>query len=98
SSSFAIGSAEELLMTEECRMQNAECRQRRSRGPFCILHSAFCILFAVTVAAQTTTPYTPTPPIPPGDTYLSLPSSPIAGHGSWEVKFTHRFNQSLAPG
>ena len=50
----------------------------------CILHSAFCILFATTLAAQTNA-YTPITPIPLGDTYLSLPSSHIAGNGSWEV-------------
>ena len=83
-------------MTEECRMQNAECR-RASRVRVCILHSAFCILFAATLAAQMNA-YTPITPIPLGDTYLSLPSSHIAGHGSWEVKFTHRFNQSLDQG
>jgi hypothetical protein len=63
----------------------------------CILHSAFCILLAVSAAAQSNA-YTPTTPIPLGDTYLSLPSSHIAGNGSWEVKFTHRFNQSLDQG
>lgn len=33
-----------------------------------------------------------------GDTLLSLPSSHIAGQGMWEVRFTHRFNQSLSDG
>src|SRR5436309_13127082 len=56
-----------------------------------------CWLLAVTALGQTN-PYTPTTPIPLGDTYLSLPSSHIARHGSWEVKFTHRFNQSLDQG
>src|SRR5437773_8709032 len=56
-----------------------------------------CWLLAVTALGQTN-PYTPTTPIPIGDTYLSLPSSHIAGHGAWEVKFTHRFNQSLDQG
>ena len=54
-------------------------------------------LLTVSVFAQTNA-YTPTTPIPLGDTYLSLPSSHIAGNGSWEVKFTHRFNQSLDQG
>ena len=86
-------------MTDECRMQNAECRARtRSRVPFCILHSAFCILLLTASATAQTNAYTPTTPIPLGDTYLSLPSSHIAGNGSWEVKFTHRFNQSLDQG
>src|SRR5438445_3119262 len=51
-----------------------------------------------TVAFAQTNQYTPTTPIPLGDTYLSLPSSHIAGYGAWEVKFTHRFNQSLDQG
>jgi len=54
-------------------------------------------LLAVSVFAQTNS-YTPITPIPLGDTYLSLPSSHIAGNGSWEIKFTHRFNQSLDQG
>src|SRR5438132_7396719 len=68
-----------------------------TEGRVCILHSAFCILLATGVAAQSNQ-YTPTTPIPLGDTYLSLPSSHIARNGSWEVKFTHRFNQSLDQG
>jgi hypothetical protein len=52
---------------------------------------------AVSALAQTNA-YTPVTPIPLGDTYLSLPSSHIAGNGSWEIKFTHRFNQSLDQG
>jgi hypothetical protein len=59
-------------MTEECRMQNAEYRRSRSSVRICTLHSAFCILFAASAAAQTNS-YTPTTPIPLGDTYLSLP-------------------------
>lgn len=54
-------------------------------------------LVAATASAQSN-PYTPVTPIPLGDTYLTLPSSHIAGNGSWEVKFTHRFNQSLDQG
>ena len=56
-----------------------------------------CWLLAVSALAQNT-PYTPITPVPLGDTYLSLPSTHIAGNGSWEVKFTHRFNQSLDQG
>src|SRR6266550_4632406 len=78
-------------------MPNAECRMPGGRVLVCILHSAFGILFATIAAAQTNA-YTPITPIPLGDTYLSLPSSHIAGNGSWEVKFTHRFNQSLDQG
>ena len=84
-------------MTEECRRQKAEGRRGKSRMGVCILHSAFCLLLALSAKAQTNA-YTPITPIPLGDTYLSLPSSHIAGNGSWEVKFTHRFNQSLDQG
>ena len=37
-------------------------------------------------------------PLPMGDTLLSLPSNQIAPHGQWEMKFSHRFNQSLDQG
>jgi len=37
-------------------------------------------------------------PLPVGDVLLSLPSNQIAPHGQWEMKFTHRFNQSLSDG
>jgi hypothetical protein len=42
--------------------------------------------------------YKPLPPIPLGDILLSLPTSHIPTEGSWEVKFTHRFNQSIDKG
>src|SRR5580765_7497930 len=42
--------------------------------------------------------YTPTATIPLGDSLLSLPTSHIPSEGTWEVKFTHRFNQSLDQG
>ncbi|MCU1347369.1 MAG: hypothetical protein JWO56_399 [Acidobacteria bacterium] len=42
--------------------------------------------------------YTPIQPIPLGDILLSLPTSHIPSEGTWEVKFTHRFNQSLDAG
>src|SRR3954471_7339932 len=56
------------------------------------------IVFVTTAAFAQSNQYTPITPIPLGDTYLSLPSSHIAGNGSWEVKVTHRFNQSLDQG
>ncbi|HVE70359.1 MAG TPA: DUF5777 family beta-barrel protein [Thermoanaerobaculia bacterium] len=40
----------------------------------------------------------PLRPLPMGDMLLSLPSNQIAPHGQWEMKFTHRFNQSLDQG
>jgi hypothetical protein len=36
--------------------------------------------------------------LPVGDVLLSLPSNQIAPHGQWDVKFSHRFNQSLDDG
>src|SRR3954468_7002739 len=42
--------------------------------------------------------YTPVDPIPLGDSLLSLPTSHIPSTGTWEVKFTHRFNQSIDQG
>jgi len=47
---------------------------------------------------QTTDQYTPVSPIPLGDSLLSLPTSHIPAEGTWEVKFTHRFNQSISDG
>jgi len=43
-------------------------------------------------------PYRPLGKLPVGDQLLTLPSSHIASEGVWEVKFTHRFNQSLSDG
>ncbi|MFP5246958.1 MAG: DUF5777 family beta-barrel protein, partial [Thermoanaerobaculia bacterium] len=43
-------------------------------------------------------PYRPIGKLPIGTTYLSLPSPHIPSQGTWEVKFTHRFNQSLTNG
>jgi hypothetical protein len=43
-------------------------------------------------------PYKPLGRLPVGDQLLSLPSSHMASQGTYEVKFTHRFNQSLANG
>ncbi len=56
------------------------------------------LLLLIAAAAKAQNQYTPIVPIPLGDTYLTLPSSHIAGHGSWEVKFTHRFAGQLDQG
>jgi hypothetical protein len=55
-------------------------------------------LLAFPLFAQETDPYRPLGRLPVGDQLLSLPSSHIASQGTWEVKFTHRFNQSLSDG
>jgi hypothetical protein len=43
-------------------------------------------------------PYRPLAKFPTGSQLLTLPSSHIPAQGLWEVKFTHRFNQSLSHG
>lgn len=61
--------------------------------------SAFCLLLgAFTATAQTTNQYTPIAPVPLGDVLLNLPTTHIPGEHTWEVKFTHRFNQSIDQG
>jgi hypothetical protein len=59
---------------------------------------AVLVLFAATLQAQTASPYTPVSPLPLGDNLLSLPSSHIPAEGTWEIRFTHRFSQSLDQG
>lgn len=58
------------------------------------------ILFAATAAfaQEKYDQYVPVVPLPLGDTLLSLPTSHIPDEGTWEVKFTHRFNQSIDQG
>lgn len=43
-------------------------------------------------------PERPKAKLPVGDQLLTLPSSHMAAAGLWEVKFSHRFNQSLTDG
>lgn len=57
---------------------------------------ALALALAFPLAAQDETP--PLRPLPVGDMLLSLPSNHIAPHGQWDVKFSHRFNQSLDQG
>jgi len=61
---------------------------------------AMALLVAGAALAQESSPspYTPLTPVPLGDTLLTLPTSHIPGEGTWEVKFTHRFNNSLDQG
>ncbi|MGZ5440985.1 MAG: DUF5777 family beta-barrel protein [Thermoanaerobaculia bacterium] len=56
---------------------------------------AIALLIALPLFAQDAPPLRP---LPVGDVLLSLPSNHIAPHGQWEMKFSHRFNQSLAEG
>ena len=52
------------------------------------------LLIATTSSAQ----IDPLKPMPVGDILLSLPSSHIPDEGTWEVRFMHRFNQSIDEG
>ena len=64
-----------------------------------IKRALVCALFAAApLFAQEEDPYRPLSKLPLGATLLSLPSPQIPGGGSWEVKFTHRFNQSITEG
>ena len=56
---------------------------------------AIVLLIALPLFAQEEPPLRP---LPVGDVLLSLPSNHIAPYGQWDVKFTHRFNQSLTDG
>jgi hypothetical protein len=58
----------------------------------------FLLLLASPLLAQEADPYRPFTKLPLGDMLLSLPSTHIPGQGTWEVKFTHRFNQTLSEG
>jgi len=55
-------------------------------------------LLLITTSALAQDRYTPTNPIPLGDNLLSLPTSHIPSEGTWEIRFTHRFNGSLDQG
>lgn len=54
---------------------------------------AATLLVATTAVGQNQ--YTPVRPIPVGDILLTLPSSHMADAQTWEVRFSHRFNQSV---
>src|SRR5216110_1163182 len=79
----------------EGRRQKAESRSRRGFWRSYLLPSAFCLL---TWQAFAQDQYVPVPPLPLGDILFSLPTSHIPTDGTFELKFTHRFNQSLDQG
>ena len=54
------------------------------------------LLLAVPLAAQTT--YAPTTPLALGDSLFALPTAHIPAEGIWEIKVTHRFQQSSDQG
>lgn len=56
------------------------------------------LLCALPLLAQDEDPRKPIAKLPMGDVFLSLPSPNVAPPRAWEVKFTHRFNQSIDEG
>jgi hypothetical protein len=70
-------------------------RQRFARA----LRSAlFVILLTGVSALAQQQPYTPVQPLPLGDVLFNLPTSHMPSAGTWEVRFSHRFNQSIDKG
>jgi hypothetical protein len=55
----------------------------------------FTLVFALAAFGQEDTPLRP---LPMGDVLLSLPSNQIAPAGQWDIRFSHRFNQTLSHG
>src|SRR5204862_6288703 len=60
------------------------------------LSGCLVLLLATAAYAQDRSPRVT--PLPLGDILLNLPTSHLPAKGAWEVKFTHRFNQSLDQG
>jgi len=63
-----------------------------------MIKSIAAALLVTATAAFAQDAYKPITPIPLGDILFSLPTSHIPTDGTWELKFTHRFNQSLDQG
>jgi hypothetical protein len=59
---------------------------------------AGCWLLMSFVASAQDSPSKPITKLPLGDMLLSLPSPNVQPHGIWEIRFSHRFNQSLSSG
>jgi hypothetical protein len=62
-----------------------------------VIRGLLALVLALPVFAQQD-PYRPMGKLPVGDQLLTLPSPHMAALGTWEVRFSHRFNQSLANG
>ena len=58
----------------------------------------FILLLLVASAARGQVESIPLRPLPLGDVLLTLPTSHMPEQGTWEVKFSHRFNQSIDEG
>lgn len=56
------------------------------------------LILVLAVAANGQDAYKPARPLPLGDVLLTLPTSHMPDQGTWEVKFSHRFNQSIDEG
>lgn len=80
----------------EGRRQKAERGSGWLRRRTCSFIAVFCLLIAFPLIAQNA--YTPVQPVPLGDVLLSLPTDHIPGASTWELKFTHRFNQLIDQG
>jgi hypothetical protein len=77
----------------EVRSQKSEIRTASGMTVrVLLLTSAFCFLTSVVHAQDVPKP------LPMGDVLLSLPSPNIQPYGMWELRFSHRFNQSLSSG
>lgn len=63
-----------------------------------MIKSIAAALLVTATAAFAQDQYVPTTPLPLGDILFSLPTSHIPTDGTFELKFTHRFNQSLDQG
>ena len=56
------------------------------------------LLVLIASAAQAQVESIPLRPLPLGDVLLTLPTSHMPERGTWELKFSHRFNQSIDEG
>lgn len=56
------------------------------------------LVFVVSTAAHAQIETKPLRPLPLGDVLLTLPTSHMPETGTWEVRFAHRFNQSIDEG
>ncbi len=59
-----------------------------------LLMTGCSLLVALSAFAQTAK-YAPEQPVPVGALILTLPTSHVADAGTWEVRFSHRFNQNV---
>ena len=82
----------------EGRRQKAEMMRRSTTKTFRRVFFLCALLSALSTLAMAQDQYRPIGKLPLGDQLLSLPSPQIPSQGTWEVKFSHRFNQPLSDG